>query len=79
LRDAVREKGPSALAPLWTAAAGLVRHRAPGWRDVWSGTVEAGTRATDRALVDLAAGTAPHLADAAVRSADPRPEPRRYG
>lgn len=79
LRDAVREGGPSALAPLWDAAAALVRDRAPEWREVWSGTVEAGTHATDRALADLAAGTAPHLAASAVRSAGPRPEPRRYG
>lgn len=79
LRDAVLADGPAAMEPLWTAASRLVAGRVPDWRGVWEGSVEAGTAATSRALADLATGAGPHLASAAVASAAPRPEPRRYG
>jgi mannose-6-phosphate isomerase-like protein (cupin superfamily) len=82
LVDAVQRRGPAALTGLYEAAARLVAHEVPAWRQTWEAGVQAQTRATDEALTALAAaagqGTA-HLADATTRSVVADPGPRRAG
>lgn len=79
LRDRVRAEGPEALAPLHDAAARLVAPRAARWRELWRRGALAQAQRTGAQLDDLAAGRAPHLADAAVQHTLPAPGPRRYG
>lgn len=80
LRDRVLAEGPAVpMGELYDAAALLVREKVPGWQERWDATVRAATDRTAAALVALAAGTAPHLREAAVASAQARPDPLRYG
>lgn len=80
LRDRVVADGPDVpMGELYAAAATLVRSKVPGWQERWDSTVRAATERTADALVALAAGTAPHLGEAATASAQARPGPLRYG
>ncbi|QVQ50835.1 cupin domain-containing protein [Spiractinospora alimapuensis] len=73
LRDDVLKVGPSALAPLHTAAARLVRESAGGWLHHWERGPHHQAETTRHHVADLTAGRAPHLADSAVYLADPVP------
>lgn len=80
LRDRVLAEGPDVpMGELYEAAARLVRDKVPGWQARWDATVRASTDRTASALVELAAGDAPHLRDAATASTQARPGPPRYG
>ncbi|WP_179816334.1 cupin domain-containing protein [Allostreptomyces psammosilenae] len=79
LREQVRELGPSALAPLHEAAARLVAPRAAHWRTLWRAGADAQARRTAAQLDELAAGRAPHLAEAAVHVTEPLGGARRFG
>lgn len=80
LRDRVRSEGPDVpMGELYDAAARLVQTTVPGWQERWDATVRAATDRTADALLALAAGTAPHLREAAIASTRARPGPLRYG
>jgi mannose-6-phosphate isomerase-like protein (cupin superfamily) len=79
LREQVLAKGPDALAPLYQAAAALVRDKAAGWRHLWQERPLAQAQRTGDQLAALAAGRADHLAEAAVYRADPVGGDRRFG
>lgn len=80
LRERVLAEGPEEpMGELYDAAARLVRDKVPGWQLTWDSTVRASADRTAAALVALAAGTAPHLRDAATASTQARPGPPRYG
>ncbi|MBE1878753.1 cupin domain-containing protein [Myceligenerans pegani] len=79
LRAAVRDDGPTALEPLWAAAARLVAGRTAGWREVWTASVGRALRETDAALAALAEADPATLTRGAVASIDASPGPRRYG
>ena len=80
LRRRVLAEGPDVpMGELYDAAARLVQGAVPGWQLRWDATVRAATDRTADALRALAAGTAPHLRDAATASTQTRPGPPRYG
>lgn len=79
LRERVLDQGPRALEPLHRAAALLVAPQAARWHRLWEQGARAQAERTGAHLADLARGRAPHLAEAAVRTADPRTGPLRYG
>jgi mannose-6-phosphate isomerase-like protein (cupin superfamily) len=81
LRDRVRAQGPSALEPLYTAAARLVTGRLDTWRDLLAAGPVASAADSTRRLAELAG--AEHLPTSALGGAVVRridaPEQRRLG
>nr|WP_093771830.1 cupin domain-containing protein [Streptomyces sp. yr375] len=67
---ALRE-APEGLAAFHRAAAALVRHRLPEWRERWLRGARAAAQATGEQLDRLADGDVSHLAEAAVRAEQP--------
>ncbi|WP_443072163.1 cupin domain-containing protein [Streptomyces sp. NBC_01485] len=67
---ALRE-APEGLAAFHRAAAALVRHRLPEWRERWLSGARAAAEATGAQLDRLADGDVSHLAEAAVRTEQP--------
>ncbi len=70
LRASVQAEGPTALAPLYEAAARLVRDKAIGWQALWRERVLASAERTAEHLALLASGHPDHLAESAVMAAD---------
>ena len=69
LRDAVADRGPDALRPLYAAAARLVGDKALGWQHLWRDRALAQAEQTGHQLAALCAGDAGHLRDATVHVA----------
>ncbi|OAE03758.1 cupin [Arthrobacter sp. OY3WO11] len=72
LHTSVLRDGTPALQEFHRAAARLVRPRIGHWKDLWSANVQSQVKETERALRDLADGSATTLAGAAVASAEER-------
>jgi hypothetical protein len=68
----VLRDGTPALQEFHRAAARLVRPRIGHWKELWSANVQSQVKETERALRDLADGSAASLAGAAVASAEER-------
>jgi len=79
LRERVQAEGPDALDDLYEAAAHLVQNRTDSWRNLWQVRALAQAYRTGEQLDALAAGRPDHLADSAVHTGLPAPEPPRYG
>ncbi|MCQ4079637.1 cupin domain-containing protein [Streptomyces sp. RB6PN25] len=78
LRERVVKDGPEQLRPLHEAAARLVAPRAEDWRGLWRRGAAAQAERTGARLDALAQGHAPHLAEAALTTAEQAPA-LRYG
>jgi len=79
LRERVVAEGPGALDDLYEVSANLVRDRTASWRNLWQVRALAQAYRTGEQLDALAAGRPDHLADSAVHTGLPAPEPPRYG
>lgn len=79
LRNAVEQRGPTALTEFHRLAAEIVRPRVERWQALWTETVNAETERTRGQLAALAAGDAGHLAQGTVVRGEPTPGVRLFG
>lgn len=79
LKRAVADDGPTALAPLYRAAAALVQDKTADWRRLWQQRPLSQAQETGTHIDKLASGQADHLALARLRQGEVLAGPRRFG